>query len=86
MKRYLSIFILCSGILFSDISKDLKLGIENLNSKEPLKRVYGAYKIGKLNEDISASIPYLINILEDERVIIDKILGKQSSMKQKKFL
>jgi HEAT repeat protein len=84
MKRYLLIFILCSGILFSDISKDLKLGIENLNSKEPLKRVYGAYKIGKLNEDISASIPYLINILEDERVVIDKNIGKTSPSNEAK--
>jgi HEAT repeat protein len=84
MKRYLLIFILFSGILFSDISKDLKLFIENLNSKDPLKKVYGAYKIGKLNEDISASIPYLINILEDERVIIDKNIGKTSPSNEAK--
>jgi HEAT repeat protein len=84
MKRYLLIFILFSGILFSDISKDLKLCIENLNSKDPLKKVYGAYKIGKLNEDISASIPYLINILEDERVIIDKNIGKTSPSNEAK--
>jgi HEAT repeat protein len=85
MKKYLLIFILCFGISFSqDISKDLKLGIENLNSKEPLKRVYGAYKIGKLNEDISASIPYLINILEDEREVFDKIIGKTTPSNEAK--
>ena len=85
MKKFYLIFVLCTGILFSqDISKDLKLGIENLKSDVPLKRVYGAYKIGKLNEDISASIPYLINILEDEREVFDKIIGKTSPSKEAK--
>ena len=85
MKKYYLIFVLCVGILFSqDISKDLKLGIENLKSQDPLKKVYGAYKIGKLNEDISESIPYLVNILEDEREVFDKIIGKTSPSKEAK--
>ncbi len=85
MKKCFIIFVLSVGILFSqDISKDLKIGIENLKSKDPLKRVYGAYKIGKLNEDISGSIPYLINILEDERQVSDNIIGKTSPSEEAK--
>ncbi|MCM8818104.1 MAG: HEAT repeat domain-containing protein [Candidatus Omnitrophica bacterium] len=85
MKRSLFFLILISCILFSqNISNDLKIAIENIKSENPVKRAYGAYKIGRLTEDIKEAIPYLINILEDERPVVDNIIGKTSPSNEAK--
>ncbi|HOK55981.1 MAG TPA: HEAT repeat domain-containing protein [bacterium] len=77
MKRLVLIFFIIHLFLFSqNTSKDFINVIENLKSQDPMKRVYAAYKIRNMQGDLSESIPYLLNILEDERIIYDKTLGK----------
>lgn len=85
MKKCLFFLILISYILFSqNMSQDLKISIENLKSENPFKKAYGAYKINRLKEDIKEAIPYLINILEDERSVSDNILGKTTPSNESK--
>ncbi|MCM8786233.1 MAG: HEAT repeat domain-containing protein [Candidatus Omnitrophica bacterium] len=77
-KLFLFLFISVSLLFSQEMPKELKIEIENLNSDNVLKRVYAAYKIRNLKYDIKETVPYLLNILDDERVVIDKVLGKTS--------
>ncbi|MGB9677639.1 MAG: HEAT repeat domain-containing protein [Candidatus Ratteibacteria bacterium] len=85
MKRSVLIFIIFPLFLFSqNISNDYKTAIENLKSKDGLKRTYGAYKIRKMGGDLTESIPYLLNIIEDERIVYSKVLGKTTPSEEAK--
>lgn len=85
MKKLIMFFLFIPLFLSSEnLSKDFKLAIENLKSKNAIKRAYGAYKIGKIKGDLTESIPYLLNTLEDERPIFDKILGKTTPSNEAK--
>lgn len=79
MKKIFIFFFFAVSILISqEMPKELKTEIENLKSDNVFKRVYGAYKIRNLKCEIKESTPFLLNILDDERIIEDKILGKTS--------
>ncbi|MFN4227460.1 MAG: HEAT repeat domain-containing protein [Candidatus Ratteibacteria bacterium] len=85
MRRIFLFFFFSIQMLFcQEIPKELKIEIENLKSENVLSRVYGAYKIRNLKFDVKESVPYLLNILDDERIVVDKILGKTSPWNEAK--
>ncbi|MCX7917541.1 MAG: HEAT repeat domain-containing protein, partial [bacterium] len=86
MRKYFLIFIFTFlSLLFSqELPKELTLEIENLKSNDPLKRAYGAFRIRNLKYDIKESIPYMLDIIDDETVVFDKNLGKTSPSNESK--
>lgn len=85
MKRFILFFFFSLSLIFSqELPKELKVEIEKLKSDSPVERTFAVYRIGNLKCDIKDCLPYLIDIIDDEREVISKYLGKTSPAKESK--
>jgi HEAT repeat protein len=57
----------------ADTPKDVKILIERLSSPDVMVRQKSARRLGKMGEEASASIPFLIEMLNDNTLIIKYI-------------
>ncbi|MCM8806515.1 MAG: HEAT repeat domain-containing protein [Candidatus Omnitrophica bacterium] len=81
MRKYFLIFFSILSVLFS---QELQIEIENLKSNNALKKALSAYRLRNFKCEIRESIPYLLDILDDETVIVDKNLGKTTPSEESK--